>query len=73
MILEIELAGRGPQAVPNGCRFGELVPSYGDIRPNISVLRSLAILEGISGQLFLTLLVARFVGLHIITSHRRFD
>jgi voltage-gated potassium channel len=38
---------------------------YGDIRPNISVLRSLAILEGISGQLFLTLLVARLVGLHI--------
>ena len=39
---------------------------YGDIRPNVAILRSLAILEGISGQLFLTLLVARLVGLHII-------
>jgi voltage-gated potassium channel len=37
---------------------------YGDIRPNVSALRSVAILEGISGQLFLTLLVARLVGLH---------
>jgi voltage-gated potassium channel len=37
---------------------------YGDIRPNVSALRSVAMLEGISGQLFLTLLVARLVGLH---------
>jgi hypothetical protein len=37
---------------------------YGDIRPNVSALRSVAILEGISGQLFLTLLVARLVGIH---------
>jgi hypothetical protein len=37
---------------------------YGDIRPNISALRSIAILEGIAGQLFMTLLVARLVGLH---------
>ena len=37
---------------------------YGDIRPNVSALRSIAMLEGISGQLFLTLLVARLVGIH---------
>jgi voltage-gated potassium channel len=37
---------------------------YGDIRPNVSGLRSVAMLEGISGQLFLTLLVARLVGIH---------
>ena len=37
---------------------------YGDIRPNVSALRSVAMLEGISGQLFLTLLVARLVGIH---------
>jgi voltage-gated potassium channel len=37
---------------------------YGDIRPNASALRSIAMLEGISGQLFLTLLVARLVGIH---------
>jgi hypothetical protein len=43
---------------------------YGDIRPNVAFLRSLAILEGISGQLFLTLLVARLVGLHIINQPR---
>jgi voltage-gated potassium channel len=37
---------------------------YGDIRPNASALRSIAMLEGISGQLFLTLLIARLVGIH---------
>ena len=37
---------------------------YGDIRPNVSALRSIAMLEGISGQLFLTLLIARLVGIH---------
>jgi voltage-gated potassium channel len=37
---------------------------YGDIRPNVSAMRSIAMLEGISGQLFLTLLVARLVGIH---------
>jgi voltage-gated potassium channel len=37
---------------------------YGDIRPNASSLRSIAMLEGISGQLFLTLLIARLVGIH---------
>jgi hypothetical protein len=37
---------------------------YGDIRPNVSALRSVAMLEGITGQLFLTLLIARLVGIH---------
>jgi voltage-gated potassium channel len=38
---------------------------YGDIRPNVPALRSVATLEGITGQLFLTLLIARLVGIHI--------
>jgi hypothetical protein len=37
---------------------------FGDIRPNVSALRSVAMLEGIAGQLFLTLLIARLVGIH---------
>ncbi|HSG31479.1 MAG TPA: ion channel [Thermodesulfobacteriota bacterium] len=41
---------------------------YGDIIPVSSYARSLAISEAIIGQLYLTILVARLVGLHIIYS-----
>lgn len=37
---------------------------YGDITPHADVARSLAIIEGIGGQLFLAVLVARLVSLY---------
>ena len=38
---------------------------YGDIVPNIPEARVLAVLEAISGQLYLAILMARLVGLHL--------
>jgi hypothetical protein len=38
---------------------------YGDIVPTSRLARSLSCLESISGQLYLTILIARLVGLHI--------
>jgi Ion channel len=39
---------------------------YGDIVPRSSAARTLAGLEAISGQIYLTVLVARLVGLDIV-------
>jgi voltage-gated potassium channel Kch len=39
---------------------------YGDIVPHSSATRSLAALEAIVGQIYLTVLIARLVGLHIV-------
>jgi len=44
---------------------------YGDIVPVSETARMLAAGEAVSGQLYLTVLVARLVGLHISTGHRR--
>lgn len=44
---------------------------YGDIVPSSHATRSLAALEAILGQLYLTVLVARLVGLHIARAARR--
>ncbi len=44
---------------------------YGDIVPISPSARALATLEAVTGQLFLTVLVARLVGLHITHSSRR--
>jgi hypothetical protein len=41
---------------------------YGDIVPTSPIARTLASLEAITGQLYLTVLVARLVGLHISES-----
>ena len=41
---------------------------YGDLFPRIHVARFLASAEAISGQLYLTILVARLVGLHIVSA-----
>ncbi len=41
---------------------------YGDITPVSSVARTLATLEAVTGQLYLVVLVARVVGLHIAHS-----
>jgi hypothetical protein len=46
---------------------------YGDIVPGVPVARSLATLEAIMGQLVLTVLVARLVGMHIIDSQNARD
>lgn len=42
---------------------------YGDIVPVSSGARTLAVLESVTGQIYLTVLVARLVGLHIVHSH----
>ncbi len=38
---------------------------YGDITPNTSPAAALSALEAVTGQLYLAILIARFVGLHI--------
>ena len=44
---------------------------YGDITPVTSQARSFGVLETIVGQLYLTILVARLIGLHITRSMKR--
>jgi voltage-gated potassium channel len=39
---------------------------YGDIVPRLPAARTLAMLEAITGQFYLAVLVARLVGLHIV-------
>ena len=43
---------------------------YGDITPTSEIARSLALLEAVIGQIYLVVLVARLVGLHIAQSMR---
>ena len=43
---------------------------YGDITPRTDIARSVAILEGVGGQLFLAVLVARLVSLYSLKSKR---
>jgi Ion channel len=42
---------------------------YGDIAPASTIARTLAALEAVTGQIYLTVLVARLVGLHIVHSY----
>ena len=44
---------------------------FGDIVPKSSAARTMAALEGVVGQIYLTVLVARLVGLHIVHTSRR--
>jgi hypothetical protein len=44
---------------------------YGDIVPRSSAARTLAGIEAITGQIYLTVLVARLVGLHIVHGQTR--
>ena len=44
---------------------------YGDIVPAMPLTRAMATLEALVGQLFLTVLVARLVGMHILDSQSR--
>ena len=39
---------------------------FGDVVPRSSAARTMAALEGVVGQIYLTVLVARLVGLHIV-------
>jgi uncharacterized membrane protein len=41
---------------------------YGDITPKSEIARSLALLEAVIGQIYLVVLVARLVGIHIAQS-----
>jgi hypothetical protein len=43
---------------------------FGEIVPVSPLARAAAYLEAVVGQMFLTVLVARFVGLHIVQKHR---
>ncbi len=43
---------------------------YGDILPRSAAARTMAVLEAITGQIYLTVLVARLVGLHIVHGDR---
>lgn len=42
---------------------------YGDILPRSSTARTMAVLEAVMGQIYLAVLVARLVGLHIVHSN----
>jgi len=44
---------------------------YGDITPVSSIARSLAVLEAITGQFYLAVMIARLVGLHIVHSETK--
>jgi len=39
---------------------------YGDVLPRSSTARTMAALEAVMGQIYLTVLVARLVGLHSV-------
>lgn len=42
---------------------------YGDIVPASNLARPLAVLEGVFGQLYLAVMIARLVGIHAASSH----
>ena len=42
---------------------------YGDVVPRSPTARTLCMLEAVMGQIYLTVLVARLVGLHIVDAH----
>jgi hypothetical protein len=46
---------------------------FGDILPRTPVARTLATLEAVTGQIYLTVLIARLVGLHIVHASSRDD
>jgi hypothetical protein len=46
---------------------------FGDIVPRSPVARTLSMLEAVMGQIYLTVLIARLVGLHIVQASARGD
>lgn len=69
-----EMAGR-PGLTSDAMMYFSLVSittmGYGDIVPVSELARSFAVLEGVFGQLYLAVMIARLVGLHIV--HERGD
>jgi hypothetical protein len=44
---------------------------FGDIMPLSNIARPLAALEGVFGQLYLAVMIARLVGLHVAHEERK--
>jgi hypothetical protein len=74
-----DIPGLAPGILAEGAQAGPLVPhllyfsfvtlttlGYGDILPVEPLARTLAWLEAVAGQIYLTVLVARLVGLHLV-------
>lgn len=68
-------AGADPRALGDALLYFSLVSlttvGYGDITPASSLARPLAVLEGAFGALYLAVVIARLVGLHIASSISR--
>jgi hypothetical protein len=60
--------GRGDTAVLYFSFATLTTLGYGDIVPTSPISRMLASIEAITGQLYLAVLVARLVGMHIVDS-----
>ncbi len=43
---------------------------YGDITPVVPLARNLSILQAITGQLYITILVARLIGMYLVQNKR---
>jgi hypothetical protein len=62
------LAGAAPESLTDAIYFSFVTLAtlgYGDISPRGEIARGLAIVEGIGGQLFLAVMVARLVSLYV--------
>jgi hypothetical protein len=46
---------------------------FGDIVPVSGLARPLVVLEGVFGQLYLAVMIARLVGLHLVSSRNQDD
>jgi len=46
---------------------------YGDVVPVSAIARPLAVLEGVFGQFYLAVMIARLVGLHLASSRNQDD
>jgi hypothetical protein len=67
--------GASPQELGDALLYFSLVSlttmGYGDIVPASSLARPVAVVEGVFGALYLAVMIARLVGLNIVTGMRR--
>jgi hypothetical protein len=67
------LAGDNRQELSNSMVYFSLIcittMGFGDIVPISSLARPVAALEGVFGQLYIAVMIARLVGLHIARSN----